>query len=58
MYAIILLRSDVRSEFGRVNVWARYASGGDPQSSRFCKRPGTKVTREYWYVHNFSTGWP
>jgi len=39
MYAIILLRSDVRSEVGRDKVGARAASGGEPQSSSVCNSP-------------------
>lgn len=40
MYAIMLFGSDVLSEVGRESVLARQARGGDPQSSRFCNRPG------------------
>jgi len=56
--AIILLRSEVFNEVGRVNVGALFASGGDPASSSVCSNPGSNVTNEYWKVHNFSTGWP
>ncbi len=56
IYAIMLFESDVRSSVGLERPWALLHSGGDPQSSRFCRSPGTSVTSEYWYVHNFSTG--
>lgn len=39
MYAIILLRSDVRNDCGHDNVGARAARGGDPQSSSVCNKP-------------------
>ena len=42
MYAITLFGSDVFKEFGRESLVARYASGGEPQSSRFWSRPGAQ----------------
>lgn len=39
MYAIILFRSDVRSDCGHESVGARAARGGDPQSSNVCNKP-------------------
>lgn len=40
MYAIILLRSEVRNDCGHESVGARVARGGDPESSSVCNRPG------------------
>lgn len=44
-YAIMLLRSEVRSEVGRLSVGARTARGGEPQSSSVCKSPGEVVVK-------------
>jgi len=42
MYAIILLRSEVRNDCGHESVGARAARGGDPESSSVCNKPGYK----------------
>lgn len=39
MYAIILLRSEVRNDCGHESVGARAARGGDPESSSVCNKP-------------------
>lgn len=47
MNRIMLFGSEVFSSVGWLRECERDASGGDPQSSKFCNSPGTNVTREY-----------
>lgn len=39
VYAIMLLRSDVRNDIGLDSVGALDANGGEPQSSSVCSSP-------------------
>lgn len=39
MYAIMLFGSDVLRDVGRVRLCALLANGGEPQSSKFWRRP-------------------
>jgi hypothetical protein len=43
VYAIMLLRSDVRNDIGLDSVGALDTNGGEPQSSSVCSSPGDIV---------------